>query len=526
MRRLSGVSREFPPGHLFVVKADLLGIQCDAWLLPTDADGWVESPWHRSVGLDAPGQLREVSLQGDRLVTRWDPRAGDEDEPLVFLGAVGVPYGSEVGMAEWVRHTGEVAASFVEAAAAEVRARGAAARPRLAMPLIGTGQAGLGNVAGGLLGPLLDRLDAAAVTVGADVVLCVVDDLAWSAVQHARGLRSAPTDWPLPPSLVPVAEELARRLRFGHLVLFLGAGVSADAGLPAWKDLLQGLGRRMDLDDAVVARLGDLDPRDAAMLLERRAADRSEWIDHVRAELACERSGLTHALLASMSVEATVTTNFDSLYERACTLPGPGAQAPARLPYEAAEEGRPWLLKLHGDLDVGDLVFTRADYLGAERNRAALFGIVQALLVTRHLLFVGYSLSDEDFHRLVDEIGTALQGNDHPHLGTVLVIDDPLWRDLWAGSLDIVEVGGSDDPAANAHQLQILLDLVNHLASDRTRFLLDPRFRGLLDGDEERLGSEIADLAEHVEDLPEDSIVRTAVERLLRELGAPSDTAT
>lgn len=41
-------------------------------------------------------------------------------------------------------------------------------------------------------------------------------------------------------------------------------------------------------------------------------------------------------------------------------------------------------------------------------HRGALYGIVQALLVTKHLLFIGYSLSDEDFHELADEIRTEI----------------------------------------------------------------------------------------------------------------------
>lgn len=35
-------------------------------------------------------------------------------------------------------------------------------------------------------------------------------------------------------------------------------------------------------------------------------------------------------------------------------------------------------------------------------NRSALSGIVQSLLITRHMLFVGFSLKDDNFHRIID----------------------------------------------------------------------------------------------------------------------------
>jgi hypothetical protein len=50
------------------------------------------------------------------------------------------------------------------------------------------------------------------------------------------------------------------------------------------------------------------------------------------------------------------------------------------------------------------MVLSRDDYLRFDAESAALGGVVQALLLTRHMLFVGYSLSDENFHRLMYEV--------------------------------------------------------------------------------------------------------------------------
>ena len=72
-------------------------------------------------------------------------------------------------------------------------------------------------------------------------------------------------------------------------------------------------------------------------------------------------------------------------------------RAPQVLPYEADARSR-FVLKLHGDLRrPQDIVLTRAQLSGAREQRAALSGVVQGLLMTKHLCFVGFSLQDPNF---------------------------------------------------------------------------------------------------------------------------------
>lgn len=42
------------------------------------------------------------------------------------------------------------------------------------------------------------------------------------------------------------------------------------------------------------------------------------------------------------------------------------------------------------------------DYMRYQTRRSALSGIVQGLLITRHMLFIGFSLRDDNFHRIAD----------------------------------------------------------------------------------------------------------------------------
>jgi len=88
------------------------------------------------------------------------------------------------------------------------------------------------------------------------------------------------------------------------------------------------------------------------------------------------------------------------MYELACRSIGVDL---AVLPYSPASNTDRWLLKLHGCVShPDDIVLTREHYMRYQTRRSALSGIVQSLLITRHMLFVGFSLRDDNFHRIVD----------------------------------------------------------------------------------------------------------------------------
>ena len=106
-------------------------------------------------------------------------------------------------------------------------------------------------------------------------------------------------------------------------------------------------------------------------------------------ELSSQLYSITHGLLAGLPVADVVTTNYDALFERAW------AAADAQfnvLPYETEPSDR-YILKLHGDIRrPGDIVLTRSQMMDSREQRKALSGIVQTMLLTKHLLFVGFSL--------------------------------------------------------------------------------------------------------------------------------------
>ena len=154
----------------------------------------------------------------------------------------------------------------------------------------------------------------------------------------------------LPPRLVDAAKE-------GGCVPFFGAGISAEAGVPLWWDLLSRLGIQSEL---VAEPELEHDPLTAAELLASRIG-MPALDDAIRKSLERARTPtLSHYLLAALKQDVYVTTNYDPLFEIAwehlhkteprvittdadLTIHGIAGSF-------AKDEGRPIVFKIHGSV--------------------------------------------------------------------------------------------------------------------------------------------------------------------------------
>jgi hypothetical protein len=495
-----------------VIQGDLNRIDCDALLFPTDID----LKHSGSFATIAPARF-EVPAEWGESVLSFSAGRVPENGPEVWLTLIGRSDPSEDDLATAV-------AAFLDGATAALDKR----HLRLALPVVGTGFGGLrhdkGSAVAWLLPVLLGHVERHAV----DVVLVTRNRRHYAAAQRERhrlfeaGTSPAPA-WDLGDAehrLRPLAEDLAMHLRAGQLVPFIGAGVSQPAGLPSWQSLLDEIYRRAGGHEDEIEEFHQLDLRDQATLLDRLHQGQGHYRQEVRKLIEKDRYALSHGLVASFRTRENVTTNYDTLFELACAE---DRSSLAVLPYEPAgkdPEAR-WLLKLHGTLEQpDDLVLTRDDYLGLPSRAGALYGLLQAMLLTRHMLFLGYSLSDESFHKVLHEVRAARRGGrrDHPEeeFGTALFLKpQPLLETLLGDDLRVVSVadeGECHDTAAR--RFEILLDLIAFNAADLSSFLLDRTFESMLDTGERRLADQLHRLHRSLGAGPIEDRVRSLLESL------------
>ncbi len=485
------------PGHLFITRGDLKRLACDAILVPSGiwdgSDGHITGNW-TSLGLPmADGRVTPAPSEESRAVKVRD------GSPAIWLGHTGA--------------AGKPPGWYAEAITAFVRAAGKPStplakhrplgddRPLLGVPVVGIGEGGAEDVKGDVVRETVETIlkTLGEAKVLADVVLVAWTREAYAAAQQARALVHGDS-W-LAMEWRKSASTLAEHARNGQLVLFMGAGTGIGAGLPTWRGLLGGLRDRAGVTDAEDKKeLDALDPRDAGLVLDRRLKDRGEsLVTAIIDQVKTRQVSLVHQLLASWPVREAVTTNYDTCFERAWT---DADRKHVVLPKASAQGAKAWLLKLHGSIDDRNrIVLSREDYLRLEGEGVALAGVVQAMLLTRHMLFVGYSLSDDNFHRLVHQakaaIGTIEQ-RPEALLGTAITPERPgLSADIWDN--DIQFLSTADEPEGAARQLAVVLDYVGQQAAAPAAHMLDDTYSGVFSAAELTLRDQLRELSRAAE---------------------------
>ena len=214
--------------HLFVTQGDVTRTQCDAWILPTEAALGVTEAWH--VALKARNiRFSGAALDhlppdgwgdaGTRAFVIADARA---EEPAVIAVNTGGAPGSELA---W----------YVAGVKDALRVAESVGAKRVCMPAVGLGAGGQRAAKGGVLEHVLPALAESVRVRAVDVVFVAREPTVFSAAQRIR--RGDPMlYWPGQES--QLAERLAAYARASRLVLFLGAGLGREVGLPGWDELL------------------------------------------------------------------------------------------------------------------------------------------------------------------------------------------------------------------------------------------------------------------------------------------------
>jgi hypothetical protein len=207
--------------------------------------------------------------------------------------------------------------------------------------------------------------------------------------------------------LPPPPSELIDACAAGQCVLYGGAGISAQAGLPTWQEFLRGLVNWAE-------DRGFIDQSRTKSFLASIELGRPDSVaDSVYHELAIENRlpalydylheifqremplPNVHQVLPSLQLAAVLTTNFDDLFER--TYHDKKAQVLTPRDAEQLKTSLSryefFILKLYGTLSQSETVMVApAQYEDAVIGNRSFSDFMETLFFSRTLLFVGASL--------------------------------------------------------------------------------------------------------------------------------------
>jgi hypothetical protein len=197
-------------------------------------------------------------------------------------------------------------------------------------------------------------------------------------------------------------EDLSLARSREKLVIFVGAGVSKNSGLPTWGQIVQVFAREIQYPTR--GRLATEEyiriPQYFYCLDE--SENHADYYSLIRSMIPEDiRPNLLDKLIVSLHPKHIVTTNFDTLLDQVARG------------YEIIREDRDlltglsphYLLKLHGDIRHPEkMVFKEDDYLHYSQTHRLMETFLKSLLIDHVFLFVGYSLNDYNLKTFVSWI--------------------------------------------------------------------------------------------------------------------------
>jgi len=190
------------------------------------------------------------------------------------------------------------------------------------------------------------------------------------------------------------------------LVVFAGAGISIDAGVPSWGSLIDEIKKELDLPESETDYL-------KIPQIYYNERQEKEYIEKIRDVLGHKKlkHNEIHEEIFELNPEHVLTTNFEDLLEQVInkkSLPFSVVKEDKDLPYS---HNTKLLIKVHGDLDSTSFVLKEDDYLNYSHNHPLIEAFIKSVFASKVVLFIGYSYNDYNLKQIVQNVRNILGSN-------------------------------------------------------------------------------------------------------------------
>lgn len=201
-------------------------------------------------------------------------------------------------------------------------------------------------------------------------------------------------------------KNIRKAIDTNKLVVFAGAGISIDSGIPNWGTLIDEIKGEINLPSY---------EKDYLKIAQMYFNDRQqkEYLDKVREVLKHKKVKYNeiHEEIFQLNPEHILTTNYDDLLEQVArkqSLPFSVVSRDEEFPYALNTN---LLVKMHGDLNNSDIVLKEDDYIDYSQNHPLIEAFIKSLFASKVILFVGYGFSDINLKMIIQSVRNIL-GND------------------------------------------------------------------------------------------------------------------
>ncbi|MFK0272653.1 SIR2 family protein [Ensifer sp. NPDC090286] len=206
-----------------------------------------------------------------------------------------------------------------------------------------------------------------------------------------------------------VPRELLERIADGRCVIFAGAGISTENRLHCkstfYEQIRDEAGVDQDLDFPSLMSVYCRQP-DGRIKLIQRIRERIEYFRSFRGFYR-PMTAFHRALRPLFMINDVITTNWDDFLEvEAGFVPFVYDQD---IPFIESSNRR--VIKIHGSItNFGSIVATSEDYSKALRrlNKGALGAYLKTILSTKTIVYIGYSLRDQNYLKLAQSISRLM----------------------------------------------------------------------------------------------------------------------
>ncbi|MBC1867497.1 hypothetical protein HCA23_14155, partial [Listeria seeligeri] len=195
------------------------------------------------------------------------------------------------------------------------------------------------------------------------------------------------------------------------LIIFVGAGVSMNSGLPSWRNLIQKFANDLDYDGNI-----DADMLKIPQFYFDSPKFKKKYYNKIKKEIKkTTKSNSIHSIIYKLAPKHIITTNYDQLIEKTQSI------EVLTNKYHVVSEDKDFLnaktdnliIKMHGDIDnLDSIVLKEDDYLNFSQNKILIETYIKSLMVNHTFVFIGYSIADYNFKQIINWVDAMTSNYD------------------------------------------------------------------------------------------------------------------